>query len=144
MRNGVDAEMYWVGNEDQGGYGMMNRHGDPWPSWYAKKLCARYVRGGDTIWFPTGESGNGSIDSVVACREGRSRRSLLVVHQKEESASYDPEHLVPGLTGLRTVLRIDEGSGNQIVQMKYDGRIHFDGFGVAAVTTEALDGPGEA
>jgi len=139
MRQGVDAEMYWVGTEDQGGYGMMNKHGDPWPSFYSKKLCAQHVRRGDTISFPTGESGNGSIDVVVACGEG-GRRSVLVVHQKEESASYDLAKLVPGLTGLRTVLQIDNGSNNQIVETSYDGKIDFDGFGVAAVTTESSGG----
>ncbi len=136
MRQGVDAEMYWVGTEDQGGYGMMNKHGDPWPSFHAKKLCAQHVRDGDSISFPTGESGNGSIDVVVACGEG-GRRSVLVVHQKEEPASYDLAKLVPEITGLRTVLKIDNGSNNQIVETGYDGRIHFDGFGVAAVTTES-------
>ena len=62
---------------------------------------------------------------------------MLVVHQKEERASYDIAKLIPGLTGLRTALKIDEGSNDLIVETRYDGRIHFDGFGVAAVTTEA-------
>ena len=137
MRQGVDAEMYWVGTEDQGGYGMMNKHGDPWPSFYAKKLCAQYIRFGDTISFPTGESGNGCIDAVVA-RGDDGRRSILVVHQKEERASYDIAKLIPGLTDLRTVLKIDDGSNNQIVETRCDGFMHFDGFGVAVVTTEPL------
>jgi len=135
VRQDVDAEMYWVGTEDQGGYGMMNNHGDPRPSFYAKKLCTQHIRYGDAISFPTGQSGNGFIDVVVACGEG-GRRSALLVHQKEESARYDVSKLVPDITGLRTVLKIDEGSDNKIVQTGYDGRVHFDGFGVAAVTTE--------
>jgi len=135
VRQDVDAEMYWVGTEDQGGYGMMNNHGDPRPSFYAKKLCAQHIRYGDAISFPTGQSGNGFIDVVVACGEG-GRRSALLVHQKEESARYDVSKFVPDITGLRTVLKIDEGSDNKIVQTGYDGRVHFDGFGVAAVTTE--------
>jgi hypothetical protein len=136
MRQGVDAEMYWVGTEAQGGYGMMNEEGDPWPSFYAKKLCAQHVRYGDSISFPTGQSGNGSIDVVVA-RGETSRCSALVVHQKEEAASYDLAKLVPDIKSLRTVLKIDNGSNNQIVETGYDGRIHFDGFGVAVVTTES-------
>jgi hypothetical protein len=139
MRNGVDAEMYWVGTEEQGGYGMMNKHGDPWPAFYAKQLCAQYVRWGDTIWFPTGESGNGSIDAVVAGGAG-GRRSVLVVHQKEGAASYDLGQLVPGIAGLQTVLKIDDGSPNRIVSTNYDGQLHFEGFGVAAVTTAMPDG----
>jgi hypothetical protein len=136
MRQGVDAEMYWVGTEDQGGYGMLNKHGDPWPSFHAKKLVAEHVRYGDLISFPTGESGNGSVDLVVACGEG-GRRSVVVIHQKEESVSYDLAALVPGVTGLRTVLKIDNGSSDRIVETSFEGRIHFDGFGVAAVTTES-------
>jgi hypothetical protein len=133
MRQDVDAEMFWVGTEDQGGYGMINKHGEPWPSFYAKKLLAQHVRHGDSISFPTGEHGNGSVDVVVACGDG-ARRSVLVVHQKEESASYDLGALVPDLTGLRTVLTIDNGSSERIVETSFEGRVHFDGFGVAAVT----------
>jgi len=136
MRGGAFAEMFWTGTEDTGGYGMMDKHGEPRPVFYAKKLCAQHVRYGDSISFPTGESGDGSIDVIVACGEG-GRRSVLVVHQKEEPASYDLAKLVPEITGLRTVLKIDNGSNNQIVETGYDGRIHFDGFGVAAVTTES-------
>ena len=61
---------------------------------------------------------------------------MLVVHQKEERASYDIAKLIPGLTDLRTVLKIDGGSNDLIVETPYDGWIHFDGFGVTAVTTE--------
>jgi len=135
MRQDVDAEMYWVGTEDQGGYGMLNKRGEPWPSYHAKKLCTQHIGYGDSISFPTGESGNGCIDAVVACSES-GRRSVLVAHQKEKRASYDIAKLIPGLTDLRTVLKIDEGSNNQIIETRYDGRIYFDGFGVAAVTTE--------
>ena len=59
---------------------------------------------------------------------------MLVVHQKEESASYDLGRLVSGTAGLQTVLKIDDGSNNQIVRTNYDGKVHFEGFGVAAVT----------
>jgi hypothetical protein len=113
----------------------MNKHGDPWPSFHAKKLCARYIRPGDWISFPTGPSGNGSVDVVVARDQG-GRRSALVVHQKEEPASFDLANLVPGITGLRTVLKIDSGTHNQITHAGHDGTIRFDGFGVAVVTTE--------
>jgi hypothetical protein len=133
MRQGVDAEMYWVGTEDQGGYGMINKHGDPWPCFFAKKLVTEHVRYGDSISFPTGESGNGSLDAVVACGDD-GRRSVLLIHQKEEPASYVLETILGGVRGLRTVLKID-GVNPRIVEAAYDGTIHFDGFGVAAVTT---------
>jgi Glycosyl hydrolases family 39 len=136
MRHSVDAEMYWVGTEDSGGYGMLNRHGNPWPSFYAKKLCTQHVRYGDSISFPTGESGDGRVDVVVAC-DGQVPPSVLIVHQQEESASYDLGQLVPRLTGLRSMAKIDACSGGQIVESPFDGTIHFDGFGVAAITANS-------
>jgi hypothetical protein len=63
LRHEVDAEMYWVGTEEQGGYGMLNNHGVPWPSFHAKSLVTRHVRFGDSIAFPTGEDGDGSVVS---------------------------------------------------------------------------------
>src|SRR5262249_21952650 len=66
MRAGVFAEMFWTGNEDRGGYGMMNKHGDPWPVFHAKKLCARYIRHGDWVSFPTDGKGNLPVDVVTA------------------------------------------------------------------------------
>jgi hypothetical protein len=138
MRNGVDLEMYWVGTEDQGGYGMMNKHGDPWPSFYAKKLCTQSVRRGDTLFFPTGDAGNGSIDIVSSC-DSRGTHRVLVVHQKEECANYCLAELVPGFREFRTAWKIDEGSGDQLVKTNFAGEISFEGFGVAALTTESPD-----
>jgi hypothetical protein len=129
--------MYWVGTEDQGGYGMMNKHGDTWPSFHAKLLVTQHVRYGDSIAFPTGEWGNGGIDLVAACGDN-GRRSVVVIHQKEESASYDLSALLPGMAGLRTVLKIDSGTHEGIVETSYTGGIQFDGFGVAVVTTETM------
>jgi hypothetical protein len=136
MRQGVDAEMYWVGTEAGGGYGMMNERGDPWPAFYAKRLCTQHIRYGDSISFPTGEAGNGSIDLAIACGEG-GRQSAVIVHQKETAAAYDIAELIPNITDLKTTFKIDEGSNSQIVERRYDGKIHFDGFGVAVVTTES-------
>jgi len=134
MRQDVDAEMFWVGTEDQGGYGMLNKHAEPWPSFHTKWLVAQHVRYGDALAFPTGEGGNGSLDLVSASGDD-GRRSVVVVHQKEESTRYDLAALVPETMGLRTVLKID-GQGQGIVTTPYDGFLQFDGFGVAAVTTD--------
>jgi len=136
MRQDVDAEMYWVGTEHQGGYGMMNERGEPRPSYHAKKLCAQHVRYDDFISFPTGDAGDGGIDAVVAVGHD-GRRNILIVHQKDEAATYDVAHLVPSVDGLRTVLKLDHASNDCIVGRTYEGTIHFEGFGVAAVTTES-------
>jgi len=138
MRVGVDAEMYWTGTEEQGGYGMLNEHGDPWPSYHTKKLCTQYIRHGDWITFPTGESSNGGVDIVVARAED-GRHSALIVHQKEQVGSYNLAKLLPALTSCRTLLKIDADTNNRIVQSTYDGTVRFEGFGVAAVSTEAAE-----
>jgi hypothetical protein len=134
MRADIDAEMFWVGTEHSGGYGMMNEHGDPWPSFFGKKLCAQHVRPGDWISFPTDQNPNRDIDIVLARGED-GRRSALIVHLKEQSASYDLKRLVPGLPGFRSLQKIDAGTGNQIATERFDGTVRFDRFGVAAVTT---------
>jgi len=136
MRNEVDAEMYWVGTERQGGYGMMNERGEPRPSYHAKKLCAQHVRYGDFISFPTGDAGDGGIDAVVAAHQDGTR-NILIVHQRDEAATYEVAKLAPTVDGLRTVLKLDHASNDRIVETTYEGTIHFDGFGVAAVTTES-------
>jgi len=135
MRNDVDAEMYWVGTEHSGGYGMMNDKGDPWPSFYAKKLCTQHVRPGDFISFPTDQSPNPNIDVVVA-RGDDGRKSALVVHLAEQTASYDLAKLIPNLSSVKSVQKIDHGTEKQIATQPFDGKLNFDGFGVAAVRME--------
>src|SRR5204863_6265884 len=81
MRGGADAEMYWTGTEEAGGYGMMDKHGNPRPVFHAKKLCAQHVRLGDWISFPV-PSPTVGIDAVVA-RGDDGRMSVLLVHLRD-------------------------------------------------------------
>jgi len=133
MRAGVFAEMFWTGNEDRGGYGMLNKYGEPWPVFHAKKLCARYVRRGDWVSFPTSRASGREVDVVVA-RGDDGQRSAVVVHLKGYSATYALAELTGSLADYDTLLKIDAGTGNRIVEMRFDGRIRFEGYGVAAVT----------
>jgi hypothetical protein len=135
MRAGVAQEMFWTGTEDKGGYGMMGKHGEPRPAFNAKTLCSQYVRTGDWISFPTGETAADGIDMVVA-RSDDGRCSAVLVHQKEEAAAYDLSKLSDKLTGCRTLLKIDDGTGNRVVRSSYQGVIPFEGHGVAVVTNQ--------
>jgi Glycosyl hydrolases family 39 len=139
MRAQVDVEMFWVGTEEAGGYGMMNEHGDPWPSFYAKKLCAQYIRHGDWISFPSCTSRD--LDMVVA-RSYEQRRSALLVHRNEKVESYAVADLDSSLTDSRILLKIDEATRNQVVQTKFDGRVSMHGYGVAVITNDLPDTDG--
>src|SRR5262249_61802225 len=64
-------------------------------------------------------------------------RKILIVPQRDEAATYEVAKLAPTVDGLRTVSKLDHASNDRIVETTYEGTIHFDGFGVAAVTTES-------
>ncbi len=136
MRGGADAEMFWTGNEERGGYGMMNKNGEPWPVFHAKKLCANYIRHGDWISFPLDGHEHPAVDVVVA-RGAESQRSALLVHLRDVAWTYKIADLTDGAADYQTLLKIDEGTGNRIVVTAVDDTVSFDGFGVAVVTTEA-------
>jgi hypothetical protein len=140
MRGGAYAEMFWTGTEDRGGYGMMNKHGEPWPVFYAKRLCAQHIRHGDWISFPTCEPAGLAVDLVVARGED-GRRSALLVHLKDEAATYAVSELTGDRVDYRRALQIDHGTGNRVVERPYEGTVSFEGYGVAVVTT---DGDGRA
>jgi len=131
MRGGAYAEMFWTGTEDTGGYGMMDKHGEPRPVFHAKRLCAQYIRNGDWISFPP--CMRRDLDIVVA-RGNNGRRSALLVHLSGEPVSYAVEEIVPHLADCEVVYKIDEGTGNQTIQMAYEGRVSINGYGVAVIT----------
>jgi len=136
MQGGAHAEMFWTGTEDKGGYGMMDKNGDPWPVFHAKKLCTQYIRYGDWISFPMSEGSNSAVEVVVARGED-GRRSALLVHLTDQVASYEVSKLNAGLEECRTLLKIDQGTRNRVVQTRCDGTVTFDGYGVAVVTNAA-------
>ncbi len=136
IRGGADIEMYWTGTEEGGGYGMMNKHGQPRPAYYAKKLCAQYVRPGDWIRSPLPERPQAGIDAVIS-RGDDGRKSALFVHKKGVPATYDALQFDPELVNCEVMLKIDEGTGAQIVESASTGAISFQGYGVAVLTNQA-------
>jgi hypothetical protein len=133
MRGEADIEMFWTGTEESGGYGMMNNAGDTKPAYQAKKLCTQYIRPGDLIWFPQSQHERAGVD-VVATRADDGRISALFVHLKDDSATYTLAAFDDSLTACGTLFKIDEGSGNQVVETACDGTVRFNGYGVAIVT----------
>jgi hypothetical protein len=133
MRSGTDAEMFWTGTEDTGGYGMMTKDGEPQPVFHAKRLCAQYIRYGDWISFPTEEHSDSTVDAVVA-RSEDGRLSGLFVHLTDGIASCEVSDFDSYLENCPILLKIDEGTGNRVVEGESDGTVCFEGYGVAVVT----------
>jgi hypothetical protein len=135
MRGDTDVEMYWTGTEQGGGYGMMNNHGEPKPVYYAKTLCTQYIRPGDWIWVPRSDREQAGVD-VVATRTEGGRFSALFVHQQDTVDAYPLEAFDDRLKECNILLKIDEGTGNRIVESACDGVVRFNGYGVAVVTNQ--------
>jgi hypothetical protein len=139
MRSDVDAEMYWTGTEDKGGYGMLRPDGTPAPAFFAKRLCAQHVHTGDWVSFPRWNRPGVPVDAVVA--EGAAgRRSAVLVHLCDRPAVYDLADLDASLDVGGIVHKIDEGTGNTVVSVRSAGKIVFDGYGVAAITMSGTSG----
>lgn len=134
IRGGADAELFSTITDDAGRYGMLDSSGTPTPVFHAKKLCAQALRYGDRVAFPA-DGGQGLEVAVAWGEDGR--RSALLVHIRDEVASYKAAEWAEKLSGCRTLLKLDRGTGNRILTRPWDGRISFEGYGVAVVTTEA-------
>src|SRR5262249_54659898 len=124
------------------GYGVMDKDARPTPLFHAKKLCAQYVRYGDRISFPEWERDGSALDAVVAHGDG-GRRSALLVHKKEGTATYPLADRAGGLEDCRALLKIDGGTGGGVVRAACDGTVTFAGYGVAVVTNAVLSRDGE-
>jgi beta-xylosidase len=134
MRSEVDAEMLWTGTDEACGYGVLDKDAIPTPLFHGRRLCAHYVRYGDWICFPAAEPHRLGVDVVVARGEDGSQNALFV-HLKGQTASYDLAELANGLADGCRLLKIDEGTGNRVVDTTSRGTVRFDGYGVAVVTT---------
>jgi hypothetical protein len=134
MRGGADLELLKSGTDDGGPYGLMDGAARTTPVFEAKRLCAGHVRFGDAVRFPQTRAGPG-VDVAVATGAG-GRRSVLVVHRKEEPAAYAVDELTGGQTGYRVLLKIDRGTAGRVAEGRCDGRVCFEGCGVAVVTTD--------
>jgi hypothetical protein len=140
MRAGVDAEMLWTGTDVDCGYGVLDAEARPTPLFHVKKLCARYIRRGDWIRFAGAEEGRSSFDIVIARGED-GQQSALLVHLRQEQAAYAVNDLPMSSGEARRLLKIDTGTGGEIVETACDGVVHFNGYGVAVLTNAARESP---
>ena len=105
----------------------------PTPLFHTRKLCAQYLRYGDWLSFPTYDHGDPAVDVVIS-RGQEGRKSALLVHLKDSAATYALSELASGLAECRVLLKIDGGTGNQVLETSCDGTVRFEGYGVAVVT----------
>ena len=135
IRGDADVEMYWTGTEESGGYGLMDRHGEPRPAYHAKTLVAQYIRYGNDIWFPERLDCERRDVDVAVASDDTGRLSALLVHKAAGRATYSLKDWDALLEECTVVLKIDEATGNTVVERSCDGRVTFDGYGVAVATT---------
>jgi hypothetical protein len=141
MRGGADLELLNAGADTAGLLGSIDGAYDSHPVFEAKRLCARYVRFGDVVRVPEALPGQG-LDVVVADGEG-GRRSVLIVHRNDETAACAVEELTGGRWSDQTLLKIDRGTAGRVAEGRFDGRVRFEGYGVAVATTGPAEARGE-
>lgn len=133
LRGGVDVEMWWTATENTGPYGVIYKDGTPTPVLQAKKLFAQSIRYGDWISFPTSWSDTQDLDLVTA--EGEDgQQSTLLVHLKHETETYTLSESADNWARYHTLLKLDQSTENQVVEMPFEGKVTFKGYGVAVVT----------
>ncbi len=133
IRGGADIELLRSGRDETGPCGAIGKNAVPTPLLHVKRLYAQYIRYGDWISFPMRKQDKLGLEIAVA-RGRKDRWSVLLVHLKDETSTYDASDLDSTLADCRTLLKIDGGTENRVVETTYDGTVIFEGYGVAVVT----------
>lgn len=136
LRGGADLEMRWTATAHDDAYGLMSKEGEPTPACLAKQLFAQHVQYGDRVRFPAAHPGAPGIDAVVAWN-AQGRQSAVFVNTARAPRVLTVSEWDAGLGACDAVLRIDAGTGEQVVREAYDGTVRLGGYGVAVVTNTA-------
>jgi hypothetical protein len=131
LRGGADLELLKAGSDDAGPYGLMDGAARTTPVFEARRLCARHVRFGDALRFPAPAAPG--LDVVVA-DGGGGRRSALIVHRNDGTAAYAVDELTGEPADHATLRKLDRGTGGRVAEGRFDGRVRFEGYGVAVAT----------
>src|SRR5262249_40944490 len=134
VRGGVDAEILWTGTDDACGYGVIGPDAIPTPLYFARRLCAQYIRYGDAIVLPALDGAVAALDGMTV-RDGNGRSTTFLVHREPTAATYDLDEVTHGQVGDgRAVIKIDCDTGNTVATLPCDGTVAFAGYGVAVIT----------
>src|SRR5262249_22561272 len=140
MREAADGEMFWMGTDPHGSYGLWDHAGDVTPAFHAKRLCTQYIRYGDTLVFPGGRPDQ-PLDAVIA-RRGDGRQSLILVHRSQRPMRYLLTEVAGDAAQYDAVVKIDGNSPSEGRIARCDGEVRFDGYGIAVASTHLVSGEG--
>jgi hypothetical protein len=134
MRGGVDAELYWMGTDGRGPYGLWDDHGRPTPVFLAKQMVVQAIRPDAEIIIEEPEIDPDAL-MVVRAKNAGGNGSALVVHMSECSRSYRIADLLGRNGEYGGFRKIDASTDGRIVTPTRDATVTFDGPGLAIVTT---------
>ena len=134
MRGGVDAELYWMGTDGAGPYGLWDDHGRSTPVFLAKQIIAQAIRPDAEILIEEPEIDRDAL-MVVHAKNAGGNRSALVVHASECSRSYRIADLLGRNGEYGAFRKIDANTDGRIVTSTRDAIVTFDGPGLAIATT---------
>jgi hypothetical protein len=138
IRGGVDAEMLWTGTDDACGYGVVGPDAAPTPLYFARALCAQYIRYGDPILAAALDGDVVGLDGMVV-KDCDGRSSAILVHRRPTTATYDVSEITRGeLSNGCALIKIDGETGNAMTTRSCAGTVTFAGYGVAVVTNAVL------
>ncbi|HEX6000134.1 MAG TPA: hypothetical protein VFZ16_12190 [Hyphomicrobiaceae bacterium] len=138
IRGGADLEMRWTATAHDDAYGVLTMEGKPTAACLAKQMLAQHVRFGDRVSFPSGPADSTDVDAIVAAGDD-GRVSGIFVNTGPKPRVLAATEWAAELHACRDVLRLDKGTGEQIVCGPFDGTVRLDGYGVAVVSSAVSD-----
>lgn len=136
IRGGAELEMRWTAIGHGDAYSLMSIYGEPTVAGLVKQLFVQHVRYGDMVRFPPHRLEAPAIDGIIAYGKG-GRISGVFVNSSRETAEFAPAEMDETLADCLEVLRIDAGTGEQVVRERLDGTVKLGAFGIAVVTNQA-------
>src|SRR5262249_29584409 len=134
MRGGADAELYWMGTDGAGPFGLWDDHGRPTPVFLVKQMIVQAIRPHDEILIEEPETDRDAL-MVLRAKNTGAKQSTLVVHLSEGSRSYRIADLLGRNEEYAEFRKIDAGTQSRIIALARDATIKFDGLGLALATT---------
>jgi hypothetical protein len=135
MQAGADGELYWMGTDGQGPYGLWDGQARETPAFRAKELVAQAARSNDEILVREPRSGRREF-MLTEIRGAGGRRAILILHLCEERRTCELTKVLGTGPDYAVVRKLDEATAGCITTMPFAGKIDFDGLGVAVAMTD--------